>query len=130
MNASTTTRPRGLEPVDDTDLDAPPSTPRPLTPLDLRAIAAIKAMDARAQHGVDGYLFAQLLRAEGSATSLTIEEETAIFERVAARIERGDLKVKEVETGPGMTTEEALAAIAALQERFAPSDSPAPPVAA
>ncbi len=126
----TTTRSSAIDPVDDTDLDAPPSTPRPLTPLDLRAIAAIKAMNARAQHGVDGYLFAQLLREEGSAASLTVEEETAIFERVAARIERGDLAVKEVEAGRTMTTEEGLAALAALQERFVPSDSPAPPVAA
>ena len=118
-----------VDPVDDTDLDAPPSTPAPLTPRDRRAIAAIKALNARKERGVPGYLFAQLLREEGSAASLTVEEETAIFERVAARIERGEVKVRAAE-GRRMTTEEALAELAELQERFVPSDSPAPPVAA
>lgn len=113
-----TTSSSSMDPVPDTDLDAPPSTPRPLTAEDRRAIAHLKAMYAMAERKVDGFTFAQLLRAEGSAVGLTMEEEIGVFERVAARIKRGEVEVNE--EGEAITTEEALARLAALQERFAP----------
>lgn len=106
----------GGQPTNDFDTTMV-ATEQPLTPEDKRAIASIRARTIARENGVSGIAFAHLLRAEGSAGALTLEEQTGVFERVGECITRGVVDVVFID-GPPMTTDEALVAVANLTARL------------